>query len=152
MLRFRHPRRLRGPHGVVVAGLLACLALFLGQGTATASAAARSWSASYGTASTAGTWAYEDGSSSDTWNVVFDGQLTNTGSECYSVWFDALVDVSPPAYAKAGTLCGAGTAPVSYSRPSYGLGSTTNVLVAVCKGSTAHDDCGTWQWISTVWT
>ncbi|MFF4546579.1 hypothetical protein [Streptomyces sp. NPDC001435] len=154
MLRFRRPRRLRTPHGAVIAGLLACLALFLTQGTATASATAEPWSASYGPASTAGTWWYQyvDGSSPDRWDVVFDGQLTNTDSECYSTWFAVVYDMSPPVYTKAGTRCGAGTAPVHYSFPSYGWSWTTNVYVTVCKGTTTHTDCAPLKWISTVWT
>jgi hypothetical protein len=139
--------------GALVAGLLACLALLFSQGTATAApAAAQPWSASYGTASTAGTWDYAVNTKEDRWDVVFDGRLTNTGSECYSTWFAAAYDLSPLAYTKAGSQCGTGTASVHHQFASWGIALNTNVYVTVCKGTTNHSDCGPLQWISTVWT
>ncbi|GGS67712.1 hypothetical protein AB0E75_29530 [Streptomyces griseoviridis] len=153
MPHFRHRRRARASRGVLVAGFLACPALFLTQGTATAApAAAQPWSTAYGTATTAGTWDYAATAEPDRWDVVFDGRLTNTGGECYSTWFAVIYDMSPPVYTKAGTQCGTGTAPVRHSFPSYGWTFTTNVYVTVCEGTTNRADCGPLQWISTVWT
>lgn len=138
--------------GALVAGLLACLALLFAQGTATAAPAAESWSASYGTASTAGTLDYVVNAEEDRWDVVFDGHLTNTGGECYSTWFATVYDLYPPVFTKAGTRCGAGTAPVRHSLPSYGDSWNTNAYVAVCKGTTSHTDCGPFEFISRIGT
>ncbi|GHE83465.1 hypothetical protein [Streptomyces fumanus] len=142
--------RLRAP-GALVAGLFAGPALLLAQGTATAAPAAWVWSGSYGTASSAGTWDYVDHPEPDRWDVVFDGELTNSGGECYSTWFAVTYDLSMPVYAKAGTQCGPGTAPVHYSLASYGVGWNTNAYVTVCKGTTTRDDCAPLRWISTIW-
>jgi hypothetical protein len=149
MLRFRS----RASHGAIVAGLLACLALLLTQGTATAApAAAQPWSAAYGTASTAGTLDYVVNAKEGRWDVVFDGRLTNTGGDCYSTWFATVYDFYPAVFTKAGTQCGTGTAPVRHSIPSYLDYWNTNAYVAVCKGTTTTTDCGPFEFISRIGT
>lgn len=141
--------QLRTRVSAVIAGLIACVTLVLAQGTGTASAAASPWSAAYGPASAAGRYRGEPGPEPYSWDYVFDGQVENTGSGCYSVWFVVVYDLHFPRVTKAGTQCGAGAAPAHFRFPSWGV--PTNVEVAVCKGSENYDDCGPWEFVATFW-
>ncbi|MET9763123.1 hypothetical protein ABZ016_29470 [Streptomyces sp. NPDC006372] len=105
--------------------------------------AEREWTASHGTASASGTSWAEPGTIFVR-PFVIKGELSNTGSECYSAWITFTHDLTPGIPSKNATQCGAGTAPVNFrgSLPSLGT-----VSIKICRGSTATTDCGPSSWL-----
>ncbi|WP_345669334.1 hypothetical protein [Streptomyces similanensis] len=97
------------------------------------------WSASYATVNASGTTRPLKDESIINPKTAVEGELRNTGSECYSVWIQWTVDMTVTPPFKIGTQCGTGTAPV-YFEKTGGLGTT---WVRVCRGnSTPLKECG----------
>ncbi|MDX3229081.1 hypothetical protein [Streptomyces sp. ME19-01-6] len=70
---------------------------------------------------------------------MVQGELRNTGTECFSVWVRWTDDWVVTPYTKQASQCGGGVAPVNM-RKSYGL--TTTGRLTVCRGTTDTQDCG----------
>ncbi|HKS48517.1 MAG TPA: hypothetical protein VJT49_26080 [Amycolatopsis sp.] len=95
------------------------------------------WSATHGTATAKGTrWVEPAGLFG---NLVIKGELTNTGSECYSVWVRFNHDLVPGAPKKIVTQCGPGTTTLEI-RQYYG--PTITGALQICRGQTNTTDCG----------
>lgn len=118
-----------------VAVALASTSAVLLSGTPS-SAAEVSWDLAHGTATAQGTRMIEKGPLNST--LVVKGELTNTGNDCYSVWFKFTHDFVPGPTIKHATKCGPGSAPIDFrmtTRP------TTTGSAFICKGET-REDCG----------
>ncbi|MEE1938329.1 hypothetical protein V1L54_02695 [Streptomyces sp. TRM 70361] len=113
--------------------------------TTAAGPAAVEWSARHGTATAAGERWTESTGTGFFRVLVLDGELINTGGECYSVWTRFVYDLAPAPARKQAEICGPGTTGVEV-RQSY-LPTTTGSL-AVCRGTTGTADCGAWQSIT----
>jgi hypothetical protein len=97
------------------------------------------WSISHGSADASGTTRSLSSGSVLFPRTAVEGELRNTGSECYSVWIQWTADLTVSPAFKIGTQCGAGSSPVYFER-SGGLGTT---WVKVCRGTTTPlTDCG----------
>ncbi|MFG1945687.1 hypothetical protein [Nonomuraea sp. NPDC048826] len=108
--------------------------------TTSAAAAAGSWSTSHGTATAAGTTTVVRDGLSVTMKV--QGQLTNTGSECYSVWVQYVWDLAPGFPAKHVTKCGTGSAPIDITWVRTIAFPTQSMNLRVCRGQENTSDCG----------
>lgn len=102
------------------------------------------WSTAYGTATAAGQhWVDSTGSTSAPFGTVHvEGDLKNTGSDCYSLWVRWNTDlvVGPPR--KHVSQCGSGAAKV---RISAAYMPTTVAYVAICRGTKDTKDCNEWK-------
>ncbi|WP_229821199.1 hypothetical protein [Streptomyces ruber] len=92
----------------------------------------------HGTATATGTASRVNGEALYT-DLVAHGELTNTGSECYSVWVGIKQDLTPAFPFKRATLCGEGTESVNLSVPN--LMPTTTVYGYLCRGEQNTEDC-----------
>jgi len=94
------------------------------------------FAATHGTAVAEGTRWLENGAGT---TLVLRGQLKNSGSDCYSVWFQFTNDFMPRPPQKHVTQCGRGTVLIDFQLPSYR--PTTTGTTFVCKGQDLKD-CG----------
>ncbi|GAA4314910.1 hypothetical protein GCM10023086_36460 [Streptomyces venetus] len=126
------------------AALIAAPSVSGGSAAATTGGAAAgpvAWSATHGTATAAGTrWTEASDSGAPFSALVIEGELRNSGSECYSVWVRWMRDLVPGPYTKQATQCGTGSAPVNIRLGAY-LPTTTGDL-KVCRGNQDTKDCG----------
>lgn len=121
-------------------------AAVLAAGTSTAAAdttAEREWTASHGTATASGTSRTESGSIFVR-PIVIKGELSNSGSECYSAWFTFTHDLTPGVPNKIATQCGTGTTPINFRASLPGIGTAS---IKVCRGSADIKDCGPASWL-----
>ncbi|MGY0056806.1 hypothetical protein ACWY4P_09605 [Streptomyces sp. LZ34] len=103
-----------------------------------AAVAAVEWSATHGSATASGTrWTERV----DGWtDLVIEGELRNTGTECTSVWVRWIHDWVVTPYTRQASQCGGGVSPVNIRLSPYGL--TTTGQLKVCRGTTDTGDCG----------
>jgi hypothetical protein len=95
-----------------------------------AEGATSEWSVGHGTASASGLIRLVDGKS------AIEGEIRNTGSECYSLVIQPMIGVWPGPLTKLATNRGSGSAPVYREY-------TGTPLVKVCQGTgTTFSDCG----------
>ncbi|SNX62956.1 hypothetical protein SAMN06272735_4753 [Streptomyces sp. TLI_55] len=71
---------------------------------------------------------------------MVNGEIQNTGTECFSVWVQWTRDFIPSPYTKHATQCGAGVSPVNLRLSPYQL--TTTGRLKVCQGAADTTDCG----------
>ncbi|MFG2004884.1 hypothetical protein ACGFNU_37635 [Spirillospora sp. NPDC048911] len=90
------------------------------------------WSVGHGTATASGTRWYENG------YLKAQGNLENTGSECYTLWGVWTLDFTY-YYAKHASLCGPGSAPVNISQDA---GMLSSAKLMICRGTQDVSDCG----------
>jgi hypothetical protein len=93
----------------------------------------------HGTASSSGVSWSEDNPDSSYDDLFVEGELTNTGRGCYSlwvVWTDDFVVQYPKKYA---TQCGPGTAPVNID---WHWNYTSGSRAFICRGTENTTDCG----------
>ncbi|MFD3775127.1 hypothetical protein [Streptomyces sp. NPDC058612] len=102
------------------------------------SAAGQPWSASHQTATANGHRSLEKGSSILTSTLAVEGELRNTGPECYSLWSLSVHDFAPMPARKVATQCGPGTTAVSF-KTHYAPTTTSSVYICAGEGAT---DCG----------
>ncbi|PJE97623.1 hypothetical protein CUT44_10795 [Streptomyces carminius] len=111
--------------------------------TTAAGPAAVEWSARHGTATATGERWIESSGTIFTRTLVLEGELINTGSECYSVWIRFTFDLAPMPAHKYAEICGPGTTGVEVRQSPHM--PTTTASLAVCRGTANAADCGTWQ-------
>ncbi|MEU5031949.1 hypothetical protein [Streptomyces milbemycinicus] len=105
---------------------------------ANSAAAPVAWSATHGSATASGTrWTERVDIHTD---LVVQGELRNTGTECFSVWVQWIHDWVVTPYTKQATQCGGGVSPVNVRLSPYGL--TTSGQMKVCRGTADTADCG----------
>ncbi|GGX28371.1 hypothetical protein GCM10010297_57320 [Streptomyces malachitofuscus] len=98
------------------------------------------WSVTHRDASASGLIRPLDGKS------AIDGELRNTGSECYSLVTQPLLGSFPGPMTKLATLCDAGSIPV------YREYAGASTLLKICRGSAApYADCGPAQRLPSGW-
>jgi hypothetical protein len=101
--------------------------------------AASAWSVAHGTASASGLIRPLEGKS------AIDGELRNTGSECYSLVIQPMLGSFPGPVTKLATNCGAGSTPVYHEYAG-------TPLAKICRGSTVpFVDCGHAQRLPEGW-
>ncbi|MCT7352467.1 hypothetical protein N4P33_09795 [Streptomyces sp. 15-116A] len=131
------------PGGRVLCAAAAVCTVLSAAGPAAAGAsgtAAVEWSAAHGTSVASGTrWTEPSGTGFGA-ALVVEGELRNSGTECFSVWVRWTYDFVPGPYRKHATQCGTGTAPVSVRLDPYR--PTTTGQLTVCRGSADTRDCG----------
>lgn len=102
--------------------------------------AAVEWSAAHGTSVASGTrWTERSGTGFGS-ALVVEGELRNSGSECFSVWVRWTYDFVPGPYRRHATQCGTGSAGVNVRLDPYR--PTTTGQLTVCRGSADTRDCG----------
>ncbi|MFD5479972.1 hypothetical protein [Streptomyces hawaiiensis] len=108
--------------------------------TGSAAASAVEWSAGHGSSTASGMrWTEKSGSGTGS-ALVVEGELENTGPECYSVWIRWTRDLIPLPYTKSATQCGTGSATVGLRLDPYR--PTTTGYLKVCRGTEDTRDCG----------
>ena len=120
------------------------------QAAAGAPTASVEWSARHGAASASGTrWQLKRAGSPD--ELVIEGQLTNTGRGCSSLWLTWTHDFAGEPPRKHATQCGPGT--VRVRNHLRGLRVTTTGMVHLCAGdSTPREALGCGPGVSvTTW-
>ncbi|WP_344320376.1 hypothetical protein [Streptomyces macrosporus] len=97
--------------------------------------AATEWTAHHGEATVSGT------TTETRTAFVGEGRLTNTGSECYSVWFDWMVDFGWSTE-RVVAQCGPGVKELNHLFPTdIFFSPLASGWVYVCEG-TEDEDCG----------
>jgi hypothetical protein len=76
-------------------------------------------------------------------STVVRGTLTNTGADCYAVWYRYTYSFSPsfPSHAKIAEICGPGSVAVDLRFSSIVF---YNALT-VCSGTENRQDCDDWE-------
>ncbi|SFL33866.1 hypothetical protein [Streptomyces pini] len=111
-----------------------------------AAPAAVGWSVQHGTAAATGERWTEPSGGWPSSTLVIEGELTNTGAGCYSVWTRFVYDLAPGPVRKHAEICGPGSVEVDV-RQSYWI--TTTGSITVCRGTEDTSDCGTWRSVTT---
>ncbi|WP_329381403.1 hypothetical protein OG625_17220 [Streptomyces sp. NBC_01351] len=109
---------------------VAAAATVLVGATTSAAAGGVPWKVDHGTATAEGTRWLEKGEGVLYSNLVIKGELKNTGSDCYSVWFQFNYDMAPGPGRKHATQCGPGTVEVNFTTMYRPL---TTGSVYICK-------------------
>ncbi|MFJ7779450.1 hypothetical protein [Streptomyces yangpuensis] len=108
-------------------------------GTTASAATGVPWDTSHGTATASGSRWLEKGGGILSSTLTVQGELTNTGPGCFSLWSSTVHDFAPTPARKIATQCGPGTTPVSFG---VRYAPTTTSSVYVCKDGAAAQDCG----------
>ncbi|MFJ8590754.1 hypothetical protein [Streptomyces sp. NPDC093598] len=104
--------------------------------------AAAGWSVSHATAAASGTTRPVDSGGVSAPGLAVEGELSNSGSGCYTLWIQWTADLTVGPPIKMGTQCGPGSVPVRFQKPG-GLGTT---WVKICR-DTQHTDCSPIQYL-----